>query len=69
MKNYLGFTLAVFAVILYFRNNFYSAPTKQIKQSSKKTISLNKILVLGDSITEGYGLPSEKAYPSLLQKK
>jgi len=30
---------------------------------------LKKILVLGDSLTAGYGLPADKAFPALLQKK
>ncbi len=28
-----------------------------------------KVLFLGDSLTEGYGIPRNKAYPALLQKK
>ena len=30
---------------------------------------LKKILVLGDSLTAGYGLPADKAFPAMLQKK
>ncbi len=31
--------------------------------------ALPKIVALGDSLTAGYGLPGEKSYPALLQKK
>lgn len=46
--------------VLYFLNGFLQADTK----SDKKTI-----LCLGDSLTAGYGLKEEFAFPSLLQEK
>lgn len=36
--------------------------------ASVPTKSLTKIVAFGDSLTAGYGLPSEESYPSLLQK-
>jgi acyl-CoA thioesterase I len=36
---------------------------------SAQAVTFKKIVILGDSITEGYGVSREKAFPSLLQKK
>jgi acyl-CoA thioesterase-1 len=32
-------------------------------------LSTFRIMILGDSLTEGYGVPEEEAYPALLEKK
>lgn len=32
-------------------------------------LSTFRIMILGDSLTEGYGVPEEKAYPTLLEQK
>ncbi len=37
--------------------------------AEKKTGQLSKLIVVGDSLTEGYGVSKEKAYPALLEKK
>ena len=37
--------------------------------SIAETSNRPRMIVLGDSLTEGYGVPKEAAYPALLQKK
>lgn len=36
---------------------------------SSASLAQKKLIVLGDSLTEGYGVAKEAAYPSLLEKK
>lgn len=36
---------------------------------SFEVLAQKKIIILGDSLTEGYGVAKEQAYPSLIQKK
>ncbi len=37
--------------------------------SENKAVKEFKILIIGDSISEGYGVAKEKAYPTILEKK
>jgi len=37
--------------------------------SSKEQLSVFRILILGDSLTEGYGVLDDEAYPTLLEEK
>jgi len=39
------------------------------KSVTKKQESTTQMLIIGDSITEGYGVSSEKAYPALLEAR
>lgn len=48
-------------VIFFSLNCVVAAETKKIE--------VDKIVILGDSVTDGYGIITEKAYPALLQKK
>ncbi len=34
-----------------------------------KAFSQNRLVIIGDSLTEGYGVAKEQSYPSLLEKK
>lgn len=43
-----------------------AAPAKEANDASENR---GRVVVLGDSITAGYGLDPEEAYPALLQKK
>ena len=47
---------------------------KKVDDSKKSStddsgISTFRIMILGDSLTEGYGVPEEESYPALLEKK
>ena len=49
-----------------------SKPTETNERNAKQTenqLPLFRILILGDSLTEGYGVSESEAYPSLLEKK
>src|SRR5262245_56618459 len=47
-----------------------SAPaTTAVGQSTAKQDTRPKIVILGDSLTAGLGLPTEEAYPTLLQER
>ena len=49
-----------------------SKPTEIEERNAKQTenqLPLFRILILGDSLTEGYGVSESEAYPSLLEKK
>ena len=57
----LFFTLAViFSSIVTAESAFNKSKTQDV-------INIQKILCLGDSLTEGYGVPKHESYPSLLQ--
>lgn len=43
-------------------------PAPQAAVQAPKAVSRPRIVVLGDSLTAGLGLPAEEAYPALLQK-
>ena len=51
-------------LILLFFSFFFLLLHPAFSQTSAK-----KILVLGDSLTEGYGIANDAAYPALLEKK
>ena len=46
-----------------------AVPAAQTGTSSASKKSLPRIVVLGDSLTAGLGLPMERAYPSLLERR
>jgi acyl-CoA thioesterase-1 len=64
-------------VILFVISVFYfSSCGEQLKSDSLPSINSDnsaeetfKILILGDSLTEGYGVSESEAYPSLLEEK
>ena len=58
----MKFDLKQFSAILFF--TFYS-----IFVSAQIPSTQNKIVFLGDSLTEGYGVAAQKAYPALVEKK
>ncbi len=43
--------------------------TNIARSEQNKTSLSNKLVIVGDSLTEGYGVAKEKAYPALLEKK
>lgn len=44
-------------------------PLTGLASATDKSAMTARIVVLGDSLTEGYGLSKEQAYPALLEKK
>lgn len=59
------FTVLIFSACPTNPENLNASKVHQ-KNTPKNTF---RILILGDSLTEGYGVSNEQAYPSLLQKK
>ncbi len=55
----------IFIMFFQFACSGQTESSKKIIQSDRET----KILILGDSLTEGYGISKQKAYPHLLQEK
>ena len=56
------YLLFILSLIFCYPRNF--------QQKKNKNFSLKTILFLGDSLTEGLGLPSQKfAFPELIQQK
>ena len=47
----------------------YTQDQKQVAPYQKSTDNLFKILILGDSLTEGYGVSETECYPFLLENK
>jgi len=52
----------IFASLLFI--NLFSSPL-----GGAATASAKKLVIIGDSLTEGFGVSRDLAYPSLLQKK
>src|SRR5256885_1215078 len=44
-------------------------PAQPVTSATHDSSSMKRILVLGDSLSEGFGLPSSQAYPTLLAEK
>ena len=44
-------------------------PTETQVYRKNSTENSFRILILGDSLTEGYGVSAQQAFPSLLEKK
>jgi acyl-CoA thioesterase-1 len=66
-------THIVFLILLFFFNFGIAAdgqvPVNDIKNSTKESKQEPKrLLILGDSLTEGYGVQKNQAYPMQLQK-
>ncbi len=62
--------LLLFPWIACSRQNETNPPDNELTgavESSRKKVY--RILVLGDSLTEGYGVSTEQAYPSLLERR
>jgi acyl-CoA thioesterase-1 len=59
MSRFWIFLIAVF---------YFSAASAQPTQPARPTPS-TKIVIVGDSLTEGYGVSHEAAYPALVQEK
>lgn len=38
-------------------------------QTSQEDLPMKTVVIIGDSLTEGYGVPKEKAYPFLVEEK
>ena len=62
-------------LFLFLAFNILSCGEKNAEENSNQKISeivqdkFYKILILGDSLTEGYGVDESEAYPTLLQEK
>lgn len=61
-KQYSVFFLIFFTL---FISTFSYAQTPE---TNNKNLSLKKLYILGDSLTEGYGVSQQSAFPALLQK-
>jgi acyl-CoA thioesterase-1 len=63
--------LPFFVILLSGCNDGGEPVTAQIHQGEQNTEKKNpfRILILGDSLTEGYGISPDQAYPTLLEKK
>lgn len=46
-----------------------SEPSSSIRETTAPALVRPRVVALGDSLTAGYGLPPQQAYPALLQKK
>ncbi len=57
-------SVAAFLFVAFVFEATYANKAKEAKK-----IKLSKIVVLGDSLTEGYGVAKGDAFPALLQKK
>ena len=62
--------LPLFLTLLSGCNDGGETLTAQIHQAEQNTEKKNpfRILILGDSLTEGYGISPDQAYPTLLEK-
>lgn len=60
----MKYCLKQFARLLFFSLNFLTILTH-----AKVPPTQNKIVFLGDSLTEGYGVAQQKAYPALIEKQ
>lgn len=69
------FTILLIAMFLLSCNNRESKITdketknEKVKKETKKNEGKKNILFFGNSLTAGYGVESEEAYPSLIQKR
>ena len=76
MTNLTNIFLTRLRSLLFCCQFFFCIPAvkkKKFKRPKKKSKSQTekffKILILGDSLTEGYGVDESLAYPTLLQRK
>jgi lysophospholipase L1-like esterase len=58
-----------FLVLGLFTATIVAAQTPAPAATSTQKTKEHIILCLGDSLTEGYGVPSEKSWPSLMQER
>lgn len=60
-------TAPISAVLFLCVMTFFQSPA--FATSKTKAPASKKLLILGDSLTEGYGVAQEAAFPTILQKK
>jgi acyl-CoA thioesterase-1 len=57
----------ILTAFLFFTANGFAADTKTAAVPAQAPV-LKRIVIIGDSITEGYGVSRDQAYPALIQK-
>ncbi|MDA8991229.1 arylesterase [Opitutales bacterium] len=74
MTNTIATRIFILIILHYvaLQTGCTSEPGPKNKSSKKIEVStenIYRILILGDSLTEGYGVPIDQAFPSLLEEK